>query len=126
MLVINPTWMGDLGFILSFVATGSLLIFEGRIHKKLKLIPEFLKEGLSTSLAAQIGVTPILFVTFGQFNILSPVVNALVLWTVPPLMIFGAVGGILGMTIPVMGKLVLYLSYPLLWWFVSVITFFSF
>jgi len=126
MLVYRPDWLMDIGFILSFVSTGSLMLFEAKINKRLKLVPEVLKEGLSTSLAAQIGVAPILFVTFGQFNIWSPVVNALVLWTVPILMIFGAVGGIAGLLVPILGKIVLYLCYPLLIWFTSIVSLFNF
>jgi len=126
MLIYNPLWIVDLGFVLSFVATASLLIFEPGIRKRLEFVPSFLREGLSTSLAAQIGVTPILFVTFGQFNILSPVVNALVLWTIPYVMIIGAVGGIIGLFLPFIGKAILYLSYPFVWWFSSVVTLFSF
>jgi len=119
MLVLNPLWVSDIGFILSFVATGSILLFERKIREKLASVPKFLKEGLSTSLAAQIGVTPILFVTFGYFNILSPVINALVLWTIPYIMVFAALGGIM------QSKLILYLSYPFLWWFSFVVTLFS-
>jgi hypothetical protein len=69
------------------------MLFEKRLRKALKFTPEVLKEGLSTSFAAQIGVAPILFVTFGQFNILFPLINALVLWTIPYIMILGSVGG---------------------------------
>lgn len=126
MLVYNPSWFSDIGFILSFVSTASLVAFEKRIRIRLKGIPEVVKEGLSTSLAAQIGVAPILFVTFGQFNIWSPIVNALVLWTVPYLMVLGALGGVVGLILPFAGKLVLWLSYPLLWWFVHIVTLFTF
>ncbi len=125
MLVIRPDWLVDIGFILSFVSTASLLLFEKKIREKLKFVPEVLKEGLSTSLAAQIGVAPILFVTFGQFNILSPIINALVLWTIPFIMILGGVGGVVGLIFPFLGKIVLYLCYPLMWWFVSVVKIFS-
>jgi len=121
MLAYNPFWIGDTGFILSFVSTASLMTFEKRIGKWLEKVPGILKEGLSTSFAAQIGVAPILFVTFGQFNIWSPLVNALVLWTVPYMMILGSIGGVVGLVVPALGKAILYLSYPLLWWFVSVI-----
>jgi competence protein ComEC len=126
MLIYNPDWLIDIGFILSFVSTASLMLFEKRIRIWLSKVPEVLKEGLSTSLAAQIGVAPILFVTFGQFNILSPVVNALVLWTIPPLMILGAVGGLFGLIFPFLGKMILWASFPLLWWFVHIVTFFNF
>jgi competence protein ComEC len=126
MLIYNPDWLIDIGFILSFVSTMSLMLFEKRIRTWLSKVPEVLKEGLSTSLAAQIGVAPILFVTFGQFNIASPIVNALVLWTVPYLMILGAVGGIVGLIFPFLGKMVLWASFPLLWWFVRIVTLFNF
>jgi competence protein ComEC len=126
MLTYSPDWLIDIGFILSFVSTMSLMLFERKIRAFLHKVPEILKEGLSTSLAAQIGVAPILFVTFGQFNILSPMVNALVLWTVPYLMILGAVGGVMGLFMPFAGKIILWLSYPLLWWFVHIVTLFNF
>ncbi len=126
MLVYNPDWILDIGFILSFVSTMSLMLFEKRIRTWLSKVPEVLKEGLSTSLAAQIGVGPILFVTFGQFNILSPVINALILWTVPYLMILGAIGGVTGLIFPFLGKMILWVCYPLLWWFVHIVTLFNF
>jgi ComEC/Rec2-related protein len=125
MLLYNPDWLVDIGFILSFVSTMSLMLFEKRIRNYLKRVPEVLKEGLSTSLAAQIGVAPILFVTFGQFNIWSPLINALILWTVPILMVLGVFGGVVGLIVPFAGKLILWLGYPLLWWFVKVVETFS-
>ncbi|HET7099070.1 MAG TPA: ComEC/Rec2 family competence protein [Patescibacteria group bacterium] len=125
MLIIKPDWLVDIGFILSFVSTASLMLFERKIRLKLKFLPEIAKEGLSTSLAAQIGVAPILFVTFGQFNILSPIINALVLWTIPFIMILGAMGGAIGLIFPFIGKLILYICYPFAWWFVRVIEIFN-
>lgn len=128
MLIIKPEWITDIGFALSFVSTASLMLFNNRISSKLLRLlrlPRLLNEGLATSLAAQIGVAPILFVTFGQFNILSPVINALVLWTVPAIMILGSLGGIVGLLSPVIGKMILYLCYPFLWWFASVVRIFG-
>lgn len=125
MLVFRPEWLVDLGFILSFVATASILLFEKKIRQKLARVPKLMQEGLSTSLAAQIGVTPILYVTFGYFNILSPVVNTLVLWTIAPVMVLGVLGGIAGLVAPFLGKLILYLSYPLLWWFTQIVYLFA-
>jgi hypothetical protein len=89
-------------------------------------VPGIFREGFSTSLAAQIGVAPILFVTFGQFNLLSPIINALVLWTIPPITIIGGIGGIIGLMIPFFGKLILLLSYPLTSWFIWIVELFSF
>jgi len=125
MLVIKPAWIYDLGFILSFTATASLMLFTKKVDKFLKYIPKYIKTDLKTTLAAQIGVAPILFVTFGEFNLLSPLVNTLILWAVPLIMIIGSLGGLVGLIIPSLGKLILYLSYPLTWYFVSIVGIFS-
>lgn len=124
MLIVEPGWINDLGFILSFVSTASIMVFEKKISKFLKFAPNILRESFSTSLAAQIGVAPILFVTFGQFNPLSPFINALVLWTVPLIMILGALGGGFGLIFPLLGKLILYVCYPLTWWFAEIVEIF--
>lgn len=125
MLIIKPIWVQDLGFILSFVATASLMLFEGKINRLIHFVPSIFKEGLSTSLAAQIGVAPILYATFGQFNVLSPLINALVLWVIAPLTIVGMVAGLIGLVIPSLGKVLLYLIYPLSAWFVWIVEIFS-
>lgn len=125
MLIFRPDWIGDLGFILSFVATASLIVFQKRVGKLLKNLPSLIQEDLSTTLSAQIGVAPILFVTFGYFNILSPLVNVLILWTVPFIMIIGALAAVIGIFLPNVGGLVLYLVYPLTWWFSFVVRIFG-
>lgn len=125
MLLVKPVWITDLGFILSFVATTSILVFQKRIDNWLKVVPNPLREGLSTSLAAQIGVSPIIFMTFGQFNILSPIINALVLWTIPYIMIVGALGGVIGLIVPVLGRTILFVIYPLLYYFSQIISIFN-
>jgi len=124
MLLIKPQWITDLGFILSFTATISLILFQKSIDLRLKRIPAIFREGLSTSLAAQIGVAPIIFATFGQFNILSPIINAFVLWTIPYIMVIGAVGGVIGVIAPLVGRLILYILFPLLWYFTKVLSIF--
>ncbi len=125
MLIYSPDWVVDIGFLLSFTSTGAILLFQKRIDRYLVKVPAFFRKDLSTTLSAQIGVTPILFVTFGQFNIWSPLINILVLWTVPLLMVIGPVGGLIGLITESGGRLMLYLGYPLLWWFVKVVTVFS-
>jgi competence protein ComEC len=125
MLVFKPDWILDLGFLLSFAATGSIMLFEGKIRTFLKVVPGLIKESLSGTLAAEIGVAPILLLSFGQFNLLSPIINVLVLWTVPGVMIFGALGGVIGVIFEPMGKIFLYLAYPMLWWFTQVVWLFG-
>lgn len=121
MLLVFPGWIGDIGFLLSFFATLSLILFQKRIQRFFKLVPSVIREDLSTTIAAQIGVFPILVFAFGQFNILSPFINALVLWAVPLITILGIIGGITGLLIPGLGQLILFLAYPLTSWFIFVV-----
>jgi ComEC/Rec2-related protein len=121
MLLVKPIWILDLGFWLSFVATLSLILFQKRVDGYLTRVPGVLREGLSTSLAAQIGVAPILYFTFGSFNIFSPVINALVLWTIAPITIIGMISGILSIIIPSLGSIILWLGYPLAFYFCQVV-----
>jgi competence protein ComEC len=125
LLIIVPEWISDLGFALSFVATASILIFQKRITKIVSFIPKLIRGDFSTSLAAQIGVSPILFVTFGQFNLLSPVVNALVLWTIPLITVLGMVGGLVGLVVPWFGRFVLLLALPLTTFFIGIVRIFN-
>lgn len=125
MLFWKPNWITDLGFILSFVATISLLLFQKRIDRNLTCVPKLFREGFSTSIAAQIGVAPIIFASFGQFNILSPVINALVLWTIPYIMSLGMIAGVVGIIVPLVGRLILFVIYPILYFFEQVVTIFS-
>lgn len=125
MLLINPNWITDLGFILSFVATLSLMVFQKPIDNKFKFLPLGVRESLSTSLAAQVGVLPIMYLTFGQFNLLSPLINLLVNWVVSPVMVIGIVAGIVGLIVAQVGSLILLVSLPLVYWFVKVVQFFG-
>ena len=125
MLIIKPDWVTDLGFILSVVATASLMLFERKIYRMMHFVPGIFREGLSTSFAAQIGVAPIIYATFGQFNILSPIANALVLWTIPLMTTIGMVSGLVGVITPSFGRIFLYLTYPLTSWFIFVVELFG-
>ncbi len=122
MLLVKPVWITDLGFILSFTATTSLMLFQKKIDSYLSRIPSLFREGLTTSLAAQVGVAPIIYATFGQFNILSPITNALVLWTVPYIMSLGMIAGIAGIIVPLVGRLILFVIFPMLFYFTKIVT----
>lgn len=121
MLIAFPDWVYDTGFILSFIATLSLILFETKVSKMLARVPFLFKKDLATTLAAQVGTAPILFLTFGNFNLLSPIINSLILWTIPPIMLIGASAALAGLAVPALGELILYLAYPFTWWFTVII-----
>lgn len=117
MLLVKPVWFYDLGFWLSYLATLSILLFNTKISQALRFLPAFVRDNLATTLSAQIGVTPILVVIFHKLNVLSPIINAIILPVVPTITVLGAFGGLLGLINFKLGEVVLYLVIPFTRWF---------
>lgn len=117
MLLLKPFWFYDLGFWLSYLATLAILLFSTKIRSYLMFLPTFVRDNLATTLSAQIGVTPILVFIFHKLNVLSPIINALILPVVPTITVLGAFGGLLGLINLKLGEIVLYLVIPFTRWF---------
>lgn len=109
MLFFDPALVSDIGFQLSFAATAGIL---------------YIKSFPST-IAAQIATLPILLANFGTYSIYSILVNGLVLWTVPILMMVGGLGAVLALVLEPLGQLLIYLCYPLLLYFEIIVQIFG-
>jgi len=124
MLVIEPSWAGELSFQLSFLATlGLILIFpplDQRLPGK-----GFLRTDLLTTISAQILVWPLLAYQFGTVSILSPIVNALILWTVPIVTYVGLVTTTIGLAIKDLSNLILVPARLFLDYFIWIVERFS-
>ena len=129
MVLLSPDTIFDIGFQLSFVATAGLLyirpIFYSSEFIKRILGNSLVGEDIATTISAQVATLPILLANFGSYSIWSIVVNALVLWTVPILMVIGGVGGVLGLFFDMLGKSVIFLSLPFILYFEKIIDVFS-
>jgi competence protein ComEC len=128
MFFVSPTLISDVGFQLSFVATAGLLYIRPLFEMgKLKTIMEksIVGEDVATTIAAQVSTLPILLANFGILSFWSVVVNALVLWTVPILMIIGGIGFMLGVIFHPLGQFVIYFSIPFLLYFEKVVSVFG-
>lgn len=120
MLYFDPTLLSDVGFQLSFAATAGILYIKPLFGKQKRIVSEII-----TTIAAQIATLPILLSNFGIYSIYSIFVNGLVLWTVPVLMMVGGVGAVLGLILTPLGQLLIYLCYPLLLYFETIVNFFG-
>ncbi|OGY07660.1 MAG: hypothetical protein A3D24_02675 [Candidatus Blackburnbacteria bacterium RIFCSPHIGHO2_02_FULL_39_13] len=140
MLLINPLWLWDLGFQLSFLATGGILGFEERIKGVVdkgdkedrgrwgswgRFVPGVFKDSFSTTLAAQLAVTPLLFIKLGQFSPISLLVNTLVLWTVPFIMFGGVLTALVGLIYEPLGQVVAWFVWLPLEYFVKIVKLFG-
>ena len=93
MILVNPLYLKSLSFQLSFLATLGLILyadmFENEIFKHVGLRNIVISD-FSVSIAAQVLVTPLILYRFGRLSLISPFVNALLLWTIPLSTVFGA------------------------------------
>jgi competence protein ComEC len=70
-------------------------------------------------------ILPILALFFGKVSIISPLTNALILFLVEIITILGIFGSFLGLLMPILGKIVLWLALPLLKYILLVVDWFS-
>ncbi len=104
MLLFNPyVLIWDVGFQLSFLSTLGLVylspILEKIINNKVKIKNNLIKslmEILVTTISAIAATLPIIIFQFGRLSLVAPVVNLLVLWLVPWLMLAGFISLIVG------------------------------
>ena len=100
MLLVNPKWVTDLSFQLSFLATFGVVVVSPILLAYFKILP-IIGNDLAVTLAAQLMVTPIIIANFHQLSLVGVITNLFVGWTVPFIMILGSlmvVGGcILGL-----------------------------
>ena len=98
----------DPGFQLSFLATLSLVLLSGRIEERLSWLARVptLRAIAASTIAAQVGVLPLLLYLTGTISIISFPANLAVLPLIPLAMalVFGA--GLFGFAIPAVGIMV--------------------
>lgn len=117
MVVASPDiLLNDLGFQLSFMATVGIVYISPILEKKLSFVPEMwqFREALLLALSAELMVIPLLMWNFGHVSIVSPLVNMLVGPLIPAAMLFGFVGGVLGILNIALGQ-----TFGLLGWLIT-------
>ncbi|MEX2007273.1 MAG: ComEC/Rec2 family competence protein [Candidatus Levyibacteriota bacterium] len=128
MLFLSPSLITDIGFQLSFTATAGLLYFRPLFERgKIKTVVKksIIGEDVATTISAQAATLPILLANFGIYSLWSIAANALVLWTVPPLMVLGGLGAIFGLVLEPIGRIFIYLALPFLLYFEKLVSFFG-
>lgn len=91
MLLLNPSWIGDLSFQLSVLATLGIILFGGAGRSA-----NFVVSELRITLAAQLLTTPLILFHFHRLSLIAPITNVLIGWTMPILMGLGWMAAIAG------------------------------
>lgn len=125
MLLLNPLWVDDLSFQLSFLATTGVVVLAPMILKKLSKLPKFIAIDLAVTTSAQLMVIPVIAQSFHQFSLVSIITNLLVGWTVPILMILGGVMLMFSFLSSGVAWLISILTNAFLTYFVYIVQFFA-
>jgi len=136
MLIATPWMLTSVSFQLSVAATIGVIWGTPALNRILERHQKAKETDLSkamgvvngdfaTTLSAVLITIPVTLIAFGQVSVISPLVNLLVLWMVPPLMILGGLTALLGMISVGLAQLTAYLTWPLLALFSGVISWFG-
>ena len=128
MTIQNPlVLVWDAGFQLSFISTCGLVYLSPLFVQKCKKLPELfgLKESLISTLAAIMATLPLILFQFGRLSIVAPVVNILVLWIIPYLMLIGFLATVFGFIFFPLGQVLAWVSLIGLKYIVLVVKFFA-
>jgi ComEC/Rec2-related protein len=94
---LRPGMVWSVGLHLSVAATAGLILFMGPISRRLGFLPEPVAAVAAATLAAQIGVMPILAAVFGEVSIVAPLANLLAIPAVAPATILSLASAVMGL-----------------------------
>ena len=117
MLLVNPSWITNLSFQLSFLATFGVIVISPILLKFFSKIP-IISQDLAVTIAAQVMVTPIIAQNFHQISLVSVLANILILWTISFIMILGSL-------MLLFGPIFALLTNILLTYFIYIVQFFA-
>jgi competence protein ComEC len=96
MLVISPAALWDVGFQLSALATGGLIVLGGTLEQRLGRWPAWIRTPVALTVAAQLATLPVLLATFEQVSLVAPLANVVVVPLVPAVMAGSALAAVVG------------------------------
>jgi competence protein ComEC len=125
MLLWNPNWLLNISFQLSFLATLGVVVVAPVLLDWMKVVPKIIKEDLAVTLAAQLLVLPIIAYNFYQISLVGILVNSLILWSIPIVMISGFIALGMGIINLFLGQIAGLVSGILLTYFVYLVQIFA-
>ena len=123
LLLINPLWIWDLGFQLSFLATWGLITSLTAIVKYLDWLPPTLANLVAVPLAATSWILPLQCYVFHYVPLYSVLTNIVTTPLVLIITLGGFISAFLGLFIPLLGSAIAYLLFPFIWLLIKIVDF---
>lgn len=124
MLLVNPLWIQDLSFQLTFLATLGLVVVAPILLTFLKFLP-LIGQDLAVTLGAQAMVIPVIAQNFHQISLIGILANIMVAWTIPFIMILGSILLLVSLFSQLLGQLMALVVGVLLTYFIYLVQFFT-
>lgn len=120
LLAVRPSSAFSVGLHLSVAATAGIILWAACFNDRMQGAPRVLSVPLSVTMAAQVGVLPLLVISFGEASLIAPVANIAAAPAVAPATVLGFVGGLIAMLNEALGGHVLRLAEPFASWMLLV------
>ena len=105
LLVLDPALVWSVGFQLSVAATASMVALATPVSERLRFLPGSLALATGATLAAQLGVTPLLLYYFHEVPTSTVAANVLAFPAVPPALLVGLAAATIGIVFEPLGRL---------------------
>ena len=117
----------DAGFQLSFLATLGIIYLPPLVAGQMQKIPlpDGLKEIIVSTLAAIVATLPLILFQFGRLSLVAPVVNVLILWIIPWVMLGGLVSLVLSFVFFPLGQVLAWVTLILMKYVTTIVSWFS-
>ncbi len=111
ILLINPLWIDDVGFQLSFLATLGLIVTLGALQTKLDWLPPTIATLIAVPLAASVWVLPLLSYVFNTVATYSIITNIISTPVIAIISLGGMSSAIAALILPPLGSMLASLLY---------------
>jgi competence protein ComEC len=111
LLILNPIWVWDIGFQLSFLATLGLIVTATPLQKKMDWLPPTIAEAIAVPLAASIWTLPIQLYIFKVFPLYCLPANILTSPLISIVSIGGTIAALVSAIYPIAGSAVSWLLF---------------
>jgi len=124
MLLLNPLWIWDIGFELSFLATLGLMVTVPPLIKRLDWLPPAIASLIAVPITASIWTLPLQLQVFSVVPIYSIVVNILTTPLISIISIGGMLSALAGLIWPLAGSALAWLLYYPIHALIAIVQFF--
>ncbi len=125
LLLVNPLWIWNLGFQLSFLATLGLVVTVPPLTERLQWLPPTIASLIAVPLAATIWTLPLQLFVFGVVPTYSIILNVIVTPLIVIISIGGIISAIAALILPLAGTAIAsMLNYPT-GWLINIVGFFT-